>query len=122
VPIEVTLNNPEKQIGNGLLARVRFSQETSQRILVPEAALQKVENNDSALFVVQQEGKQAKVNTRPVSLGNQANGQAEVLSGLRAGESFVTHSDKPLKDGEMVRLSAISRSTSQEYLEAKSTP
>ncbi len=123
VPIEVTLDNPDKQIGNGLLARVRFAQETSKRILVPEASLQKAENKDSALFVVQQqEGKQAKVNTRPVSLGNQANGQVEVVSGLRAGESFVTRSDKPLKDGELVRMSAISRSTSQEYLEAKNNP
>ncbi len=122
VPIEVTLNNPEKQIGNGLLARVRFEQETSKRILVPATALQEADNNASTLFVVQQDGKQAKVNTRPVRLGNQANGQVEVVAGLSAGESFVTRSDKLLKDGEMVRLSAIAKNSSQESLEAKNRP
>jgi HlyD family secretion protein len=114
VPIEVTINNPDKRMGNGLLARVRFAQETTQQIVVPETALQRAENNNSFLFVVRQEGEQAKVNNRPVSLGNQANGQVEVTSGLSAGESFVLHSDKPLKDGEMVRLSAISRNASRE--------
>ena len=122
VPVEVMISNPDKRIGNGLLARVRFAQKTTQQIVVPETALQRTENNNSFLFVVQRDGEQAKVNNRPVSLGNQANGQVEVMSGLSAGESFVLHSDKPLKDGEMVRLSAISRSTSRESLEAKNRP
>jgi multidrug efflux pump subunit AcrA (membrane-fusion protein) len=122
VPVEVTINNPDKRIGNGLLARVRFAQETTKQIVVPETALQRAENNNSFLFVVQREGAQAKVNNRPVSLGNQVNGQVEVVSGLSVGESFVLHSDKPLKDGEMVRLSAISRNTSREPLEAKNRP
>jgi HlyD family secretion protein len=122
VPVEVTLGNPEKQIGNGLLARVRFAQVTTQQIVVPETALQRAENNKSFLFVVQRKGEQAQVNNRPVSLGNQANGQVEVVSGLSTGESFVLHSDKPLKDGEVVRLSAVSSKTSQESLEAKNRP
>jgi HlyD family secretion protein len=71
---------------------------------------------------VQQAGERAKVNNRPVSLGNQANGQVEVISGLSAGESFVLHSEKPLTDGEIVRLSAVSRDTSRELLEAKNRP
>ncbi len=121
VPIEVTLDNPGRRIGNGLLARVRFMQETTQRIVVPETALQRVANKDLSLFVVQQQGEQSKVITRPVRLGNQSNGQVEIVSGLSAGESFVMHSDKPLKDGEIVRLSAISRDT-RESLEARNRP
>jgi RND family efflux transporter MFP subunit len=121
VPVEVTINNPGKLIGNGLLARVRFAQETTKQILVPETALQRAKNNNSFLFIVQREGDgtQARVYNRPVSLGNQANGQVEVITGLSSGESFVVRSDKPLKDGEIVRLSAISRNSSQVPLAAK---
>ena len=122
VPVEVTIKNPDKRIGNGLLARVRFAQKAIKQIVVPEKALQRAENNKSFLFVVQQAGERAKVNNRPVSLGNQANGQVEVISGLSAGESFVLHSEKPLTDGEIVRLSAMSRDTSREPLEAKNRP
>jgi HlyD family secretion protein len=122
VPIEVTLDNPGRRIGNGLLARVRFMQETTQRIVVPETALQRVAHKDLSLFVVQQQGEQSKVITRPVRLGNQSNGQVEIVSGLSAGESFVMHSDKPLKDGEIVRLSAISRDADQKALEARNKP
>ena len=122
VPVEVTINNPDKRIGNGLLARVRFAQETIKQIVVPETALHRAQNNNSFLFVVQREGEQARVNNRPVTLGNQANGQVEVISGLSSGESFVVRSGKPLKNGEIVRLSAISRNASRELLEAKNRP
>lgn len=111
VPVEVTIPNPQGQIGSGLLARVGFDQAAAQRVVVPEAAFQKTagqSSSKSTLFVVTGEGNQAKVAARQVAVGERADGQVEILSGLRPGERFVARSARPLKDGQAVRLSILS--------------
>ncbi|OUC12603.1 MAG: hypothetical protein B0A82_22115 [Alkalinema sp. CACIAM 70d] len=39
VPVEITMPNPDGQIGSGLLARVQFGQRNQSKIVVPEVAL-----------------------------------------------------------------------------------
>ncbi|MEC4982525.1 MAG: efflux RND transporter periplasmic adaptor subunit [Oscillatoria sp. PMC 1068.18] len=106
VPIEVTIPNPNGKIGGGLLARVNFQPQTNQNVVIPEAALQ-----EGKIFVVAkaQENQQATVAAREVALGNRANGKVEIVSGLKDGEKFVIKSGQPLKDGETVRLSILSK-------------
>ena len=65
-------------------------------------------SNQGMVFVVTGQGAQAKVQARPVQVGARANGQVEILSGLRPGERFVARTGKPLKDGAPVRLSVLS--------------
>jgi RND family efflux transporter MFP subunit len=110
LPIEVTIPNSDGRIGSGLLARVSFAQRAIQRIVVPETALQETgqRNGRSTLFVVTGAGNQARVAARQVAVGEHADGQVEIISGLRPGERFVARSGKPLKDGEAVRLSILS--------------
>ncbi len=111
LPVEVTIPNPDSRTGSGLLARVSFAQRAVQRIVVPETALQETavqKSNRSTLFVVTGEGDQAKVAARQVAVGKRADGQVEILSGLKPGERFVARSGKPLKDGAAVRLSILS--------------
>lgn len=111
VPVEVTIPNSQGRIGSGLLARVSFAQAAAQRVVVPEAAFQELPGQArgrSTLFVVTGEGNQAKVAARQVAVGERADGQVEVLSGLRPGERFVARSGRPLKDGQAVRLSILS--------------
>jgi RND family efflux transporter MFP subunit len=104
VPIEITLNNPQGNIGSGLLARVSFPQDGSNPLIVPETALQE----NSTLFILKGEGRQNKVEARPVRTGNKADGQVEILSGLSAGERYVIRSSQPLKHGSLVRVSVLS--------------
>ena len=136
IPVEVTIPNSTGQIGSGLLARVSFASNTRSRVIVPQSALPEKKGEasgqkdqgksmnattnasaqnsgnrgrESTVFVVQGEGQQAKVVARKVAVGANANGKVEILSGLQPGERFVTRSAKPLKDGETVRVSILSK-------------
>ncbi len=107
IPIEITMPNAGGRISSGLLARVQFANVQSDLIIVPEQALSGSEQK-SELFVLQGTGEQAKVAARPVQIGEKRNGQVEIRSGLKAGETFVVRSSKPLEDGQPVRLSILS--------------
>jgi HlyD family secretion protein len=135
IPIEVTIANPNGRIGSGLLARVSFASEAVQQVVVPETAIE-VEAADApeqsansapegasaeadsdngqsetaTIFVVHQTGDRATVKARTVKIGDRADGQVAILSGLNPGERFVVRSSDALKDGADVRLSLISES------------
>jgi HlyD family secretion protein len=139
LPVEITIPNSNGKIGSGLLARVSFEPRTVLRVVVPQSALVREgergnnspgtksaatpslqspnrgeqesnpKSSKGTVFVVTGEGNQATVKSRPVQIGTTANGQVEILSGLKPGERFVARSEKPLKDGEKVRLSILSQ-------------
>lgn len=117
VPVEVTLPNSNGQIGSGLLARVSFAQGASDRVVVPQDALE-LSDGDSGdtIFVVEGEGDAARAIARQVQIGAQANGQVEIRSGLEPGEPFVVRSSGSLQDGQPVRLSILSQSTADSAL------
>ena len=134
LPVEITIPNSNGQMGSEMLARVSFEETKAPRVVVPQAALQEgnqesggrnnsksippnaplvregenQKSSEATVFVVTGEGAQATVKARRVQVGDRANGQVEILSGLRPGERFVARSGKPLKDGESVRLSVVS--------------
>lgn len=122
IPIEVTIPNRDRRIGRGLLARVNFGQQSDQRVVVPETAVQvasegtKQDNSQSdiaTIFILQGEGEQTTVAAREVQLGDRANSRVEILSGLEPGAEFVVASSGELKDGDRVRLSFLSESPSE---------
>lgn len=66
------------------------------------------------LFVVTGTGEAAKVEARPVMLGEQLDGRVEILTGLKPGDRYVARSSRPLKNGESVRLSILSESSQRQ--------
>ncbi|MEH2203934.1 MAG: efflux RND transporter periplasmic adaptor subunit [Nostoc sp.] len=119
IPVEVVIPNTQGKIGSGLLARVNFQNQTQQRVVVPQTAIQKQagaakaaekeqENSSGTLFVVKDTDGKTKVAMRAVTLGQKADGKVEILSGLQAGERYVVRSGKPLKEGDTVSLSILS--------------
>ena len=121
IPVEVTIPNRDKRIGRGLLARVNFGQQNEQTIVIPETAVEltsdrakEISENSAdtaTIFIIQGEGEQATVTAREVKLGDRANSQVKILSGLESGERFVVRSSGNLKDGDRVNLSFLSEST-----------
>lgn len=138
IPVEVVIPNSQSKIGSGLLARVNFENQTQQRVVVPQTAIQKqassnnsknigkssspanaantagAENPAGTLFVVKETDGKAKVAARAVTLGKRADGKVEILSGLQSGERYVVRSGQTLKDGDAVRLSIISETAEVE--------
>ncbi|MBD2446710.1 efflux RND transporter periplasmic adaptor subunit [Nostoc sp. FACHB-152] len=121
IPVEVEVPNSGGTIGSGLLARVNFENQTAQRVVVAQTAIQaaatdrqpsrtQTANNQTngTIFVVSDTQGQPKVAARPVTLGKKADEKVEILSGLQPGERYVVRSGRPLKDGAAVRLSILS--------------
>ncbi|MBW4640010.1 MAG: efflux RND transporter periplasmic adaptor subunit [Gloeocapsa sp. UFS-A4-WI-NPMV-4B04] len=75
-----------------------------------------IQNQTGTLFVVNggEGGSKATVTARAVTLGERANGNVEILSGLKPGERFVAQSGRPLKNGETVGISIISETAQGE--------
>lgn len=115
IPIEIIMPNSDGKIGSGLLARVNFTSQTAQRVVIPQTAItenkagqSQAEDSNGTIFVLEQTSGKPQVKSRTVTLGERADSQVEILSGLQPGESYVVRSSKPLKDGETVRLSILS--------------
>lgn len=75
--------------------------ERSAAVLVPVDALVQ-EGTASAVFVVAEEKGGKKAHRRAVSVGMVADGQAEILAGLNAGETVVVRGQRALPDGASV--------------------
>ncbi|MEQ8465697.1 efflux RND transporter periplasmic adaptor subunit [Coleofasciculus sp. E1-EBD-02] len=125
IPVEVTIPNPNRQIGSGLLARVSFTPNTQAQVVVPQTALEvggesgrgetqtaktTKTSGKETVFVVVENGGESKVKARQVEISDRAKGRVAIVSGLKPGERFVVRSDAPLKDGDTVRLSILSAS------------
>jgi HlyD family secretion protein len=99
-PVEVMIANPQGKIGSGLLTRIRFTK-PSEKVIVPAEAVREKAGAQPTILVVQEP---MTIGVRPLKLGARADGQIEVLFGLKPGESFVVRNGESLKDGDQVRV------------------
>ena len=61
-----------------------------------------------SLFVLTGEGDNAQAVERKVRVSEPANGRVEIISGLESGDRYISRSTAPLKNGDRVRVSAVS--------------
>ena len=84
--------------GSGSYARVLLRTGTRRALMIPaDAVMQR--GQLSTVFVISAEGK---AQLRLVTLGERADGDVEILSGLAAGERFVTGNLSALREGVIV--------------------
>lgn len=94
------LDNADGRLRPGLFARVSLVVERQDdALLVPEQAI--VMRGDQAIVFRVQDGKAQR---REVRLGQRRDGQAQVLSGLSAGELIVVSGIQRVADGSAVRV------------------
>lgn len=98
-PVEITIDNPNREIMAGMFAEVNVVREQSaaESLIIPKSAL----NNESQVFVVD---AQNVAHLRDVETGLSDDNNVEILSGLSAGETVVTVGGYLLSDGAEVRI------------------
>ena len=108
IGMKATFENADGALWPGLSVSTRLLVDTLKQVtVVPDGAVQRGPNGLYA-FVV---GGDNKVATRPITVGQEADGQSVVLTGLTAGESVVTAGQYRLVQGSLVQPSAGSSDT-----------
>jgi RND family efflux transporter MFP subunit len=96
--VEMVLDNPDGAIKAGMFARAAFTTGTRSALLVPQGAV--VERGQlSGVFVIDDNGR---ASLRWIKLGGRHGDSSEVLSGLQAGERYVSAPPSDLYDGATV--------------------
>jgi multidrug efflux pump subunit AcrA (membrane-fusion protein) len=100
-PIEVDLDNADGRLRSGMFAKMTIVvARRSNAVVVPKEAL--VEGSSPSVFVI----KDGKASSRALKLGLVNDVQAEVLDGLKPGESVAVFGLYGLKDGSPVEVLA----------------
>jgi RND family efflux transporter MFP subunit len=98
--VELRLDNSEGTLRSGMFARARFAQGEREVLALDESALV-TRGQLEGVYVV--EGQHARL--RWLRLGPRLeDGRVEVLSGLEAGELYVTNPPAALQDGSPVSV------------------
>lgn len=90
--------NPDHRLRPGMLVEVRLFQPEREALVVPEIAIVQV-GNEAFVWRV---GEGGEVERTPVAIGDRQQGQAEILSGLEAGDRIVVDGTGKLRPGSVV--------------------
>jgi RND family efflux transporter MFP subunit len=96
--VKVTLDNPDGAIKSGMFARARFEKGTRQALLVPSEAVVTRGQMQGLLLVAD-----GRARLRWIRVGREEDGRVEVISGLEAGDSFISPAPHGMADGAPVR-------------------
>lgn len=100
------LSNDEGLLKPGMLMNVELQKNPRQTIVIPEEALITEGSDNFVLKIVDQDSKTI-VERVKVDVGARQFGDAEILSGLNAGEKVVTHGTLRARPGSEVNITAI---------------
>lgn len=100
--IEARIPNTGGELKPNLLAVININ-DTSKKnaIVISENIIQKTEKGDLVYVAVEENGKKV-ARARQVTIGLTYNGQAEITSGLKAGESIIVQGFQDLVDGTAI--------------------
>jgi multidrug efflux pump subunit AcrA (membrane-fusion protein) len=101
--VKIPLNNPVRLI-SGMFGRISLPLgETQETILIPANAL--IQRGQlQGVYVVETTGSQSTAVLRWVKIGQQQNGQVEIVSGLMTGDRIITSNMGQLSDGQPIAI------------------
>ena len=100
--VEVQVRNEKRELRPGMYARVTVNFGDNESIVVPDAAVVKMQGSGvRSVYVLEEDGT---VSLRTVTLGRHFEGSYEILSGLEDGETVVTRGQSALKSGIKVEV------------------
>ena len=108
VLVKAEILRPDPRLLPEMGAKVTFLDETApvrtapRRVTVLESAVQR-DGDSTFVWLVGADGRAAR---RAVQIGPTANGRVEIVSGLEGGETVISKSARPLRDGARVRTPA----------------
>jgi len=101
---EVDVSNPGRLLMPGMYAETTLTLEAKDNVLAVPLEAVSHEGDQTTVYVVTPSGK---VEDRAISMGLQTSIDAEVVSGLREGESVIVSDRSGLKPGQEVRPQPI---------------
>lgn len=101
VNIEVQVPNQSRELRPGMYAKVEVNFGHSTNIVVPDAAVVRLQGSGQRNVFVVEDGVAVQ---REVTLGRHFDGQYEILSGLSEGELVVVKGGNSLRNGAQVEI------------------
>ena len=99
-PVEILVDNKERQLRAGMLARATFTKNVDQdQIVIPRHSI--LERDQGRVVYVFQDGKAFR---RNITIGLSQQDQVQVVQGLNKGELIVVEGHTKLTDGEEVNV------------------
>ena len=99
-PVEIEVNNRERELRPGMLARVTFTKRVDQdQVVVPRHTI--LERDSGRIVYVVDKGKAFQ---REVSTGISQREKVQILVGLGRGEQLVVEGHTKLTDGEEINI------------------
>ena len=99
IQVRAMVSNPELQLRPGMLLQMIVEKNVSQSLVIPEAALVPIDD-DQFVFVIT-DGKAVKTK---VTLGASKPGEVQIRDGISAGQQVVTGGTIRLRDGAKVKV------------------
>ena len=106
-PVRVTIYQPGEEIKSGMAANVTFdfgSETSAEKILVVPAHAVGEDSEGRFVFLVEEEGNNARVKKHRITIGGLSSEGFEIKSGLTSGQKIATAGLQTLLDGQEVRL------------------
>ena len=99
-PVEISLDNKERQLRAGMLARATFTKNVDQdQIVIPRHTV--LERDQGRVVYVFEDGKAFR---RNITIGLSQQDQVQIVQGLNKGELIVVEGHTKLTDGEEVNV------------------
>jgi membrane fusion protein (multidrug efflux system) len=103
--IKAVVPNPRRLLQAGMFAETRLATATRPRaVVIPEEAILSIQGTQVVWVVAD-----GKANRRPVTIGVRSPGEAEITSGVEAGEQVVVGGLEMLQDGAPVSPMLVER-------------